>query len=52
MGKLAILLLTPPYTDQNSESVINIAKAAIKKGHEVIGMQINASILQRKGLEM
>jgi len=42
MGKLAILLLTAPYTDQNSEAVINLAKAAIKKGHEVIGIYTNA----------
>ena len=42
MGKLAILLLTPPYTDQNSESVMNLAKAAIRKGHEVIGIYANA----------
>lgn len=42
MGKLAILLLTPPYTDQNSEAVINLVKAAIKKEHEVIGIYNNA----------
>jgi tRNA 2-thiouridine synthesizing protein D len=42
MGKLAIVLLTAPYTDQNSEAVINLAKAAIKKGHEVIGIYTNA----------
>ena len=42
MGKLAILLLTPPYTDQNSETVINLARAAIKKGHEIIGIYANA----------
>jgi tRNA 2-thiouridine synthesizing protein D len=42
MGKLAILLLTPPYTDQNSESVIRLAKAAINQGHEVIGIYANA----------
>jgi tRNA 2-thiouridine synthesizing protein D len=40
MGKLAILLTTGPYTSQNTDSVINIAKAALKKGHEVMGIYL------------
>ncbi len=40
MGKLAILLTTGPYTSQNTDTVIEIAKAAVKKGHEVLGIYL------------
>ncbi len=40
MGKLAILLTTGPYTSQNTDTVIEIPKAAVKKGHEVMGIYL------------
>jgi sulfur relay protein TusD/DsrE len=40
MGTLSILLTTGPYTSQNTDTVIEIAKAAIKKGHKVLGIYL------------
>ena len=40
MGILSILLTTGPYTSQNTDTVIEIAKAAVKKGHEVMGIYL------------
>ena len=40
MGTLAILLTTGPYTSQNTDTVIEVAKAAVKKGHEVMGIYL------------
>lgn len=40
MGILSILLTTGPYTSQNTDTVINIAKAAVKKEHEVMGIYL------------
>jgi len=40
MGVLAILLTTGPYTSQNTDTVIAISKAAIKKGHKVLGIYL------------
>jgi len=38
MGKLAIFVTSGPYTLQNSDTVYQMAKAAIERGHEVIGI--------------
>ncbi len=40
MGKIAFLLMTSPYTFQNSDTVIKLAKATIKAGHEVTGIYL------------
>lgn len=40
MGKIAFLLMTSPYSFQNSDTVIKLAKAAIKAGHEVTGIYL------------
>ena len=40
MGILSILLTTGPYTSQNTDTVIEISKAAVKKGHEVMGIYL------------
>lgn len=40
MGKIAFLLMTSPYTFQNSDTVIKLAKAAVKAGHEVTGIYL------------
>jgi tRNA 2-thiouridine synthesizing protein D len=38
MGKLALYITSGPYTFQNTDTLYQIVKAAIKKGHEVIGI--------------
>ena len=38
MGKLAIYITSGPYSLQNSDTVYKLAKAALDKGHEVIGI--------------
>lgn len=38
MGKLAIYITSGPYSLQNSDTVYLLAKAALDKGHEVIGI--------------
>lgn len=38
MGKLAIYVTSGPYSLQNSDTVYQLAKAALEKGHEVIGI--------------
>jgi tRNA 2-thiouridine synthesizing protein D len=40
MGTLSILLTTGPYTSQNTDTVIEIARAAVRKGHEVMGIYL------------
>lgn len=40
MGKIAFLLMTSPYSFQNTDTVINLAKAALKTGHEVTGIYL------------
>jgi len=40
MGKIAFLLMTSPYTFQNSDTVIKLATAALKAGHEVSGVYL------------
>ena len=40
MGSISILLTTGPYTSQNTDTVIEIAKAAVKKGHQVMGIYL------------
>jgi tRNA 2-thiouridine synthesizing protein D len=40
MGKIAFLLMTSPYSFQNSDTVIKLAHAAIKAGHEVTGIYL------------
>ncbi|HUT81196.1 MAG TPA: DsrE family protein [Candidatus Bathyarchaeia archaeon] len=40
MGKLAFLLMTSPYSFQNSDTVIKLANAALKAGHEVTGIYL------------
>ncbi|MHA1744317.1 MAG: DsrE/DsrF/TusD sulfur relay family protein [Candidatus Heimdallarchaeota archaeon] len=40
MGKIAFLLMTSPYTFQNSDTVIKLAQAALKAGHEVTGVYL------------
>ena len=40
LGKIAFLLMTTPYSYQNSDTVIKLAKAALKKGHEVTGIYL------------
>ncbi len=40
MGRIAFLVMTSPYTFQNSDTVIHLAKAAIKAGHEVTGIYL------------
>jgi tRNA 2-thiouridine synthesizing protein D len=40
MGKIAFLLMTSPYTFQNSDTVIKLAQAAIKAGHEITGIYL------------
>ena len=40
MGKIAFLLMTSPYTFQNSDTVIKLAHAALKAGHEVTGIYL------------
>lgn len=35
MGKLLIVLFTPPMQSQNTDTVYELAKAAIEEGHEV-----------------
>jgi len=40
MGKIAFLLMTSPYTFQNSDTVIKLANAAVKAGHEVTGIYL------------
>jgi tRNA 2-thiouridine synthesizing protein D len=40
MGKIAFLLMTSPYTFQNSDTVIKLAQAAVKAGHEVTGIYL------------
>lgn len=38
MGKLAIYITSGPYSLQNSDTVYQLAKAALDRGHEVIGI--------------
>ena len=40
MGTLSILLTTGPYTSQNTDTVIEVTKAAVKRGHEVMGIYL------------
>lgn len=40
MGKIAFLLMSSPYSFQNSDTVIKLAEAAIRKGHEVTGIYL------------
>ncbi len=40
MGKIAFLLMTTPYSFQNSDTVIKLAHAALKAGHEVTGVYL------------
>ena len=35
MGFIIILLLTPPYSHENTETTISLAQSAIRKNHEV-----------------
>lgn len=35
MGFMIILLLTPPYSHENTETAISLAQSAIRKNHEV-----------------
>lgn len=35
MGKLLIILFTPPWHSENTDTVYEFAKAAIEEGHEV-----------------
>jgi len=35
MGKLLIILFSPPWQSENTDTVFEFAKAAIEKGHEV-----------------
>jgi sulfur relay (sulfurtransferase) complex TusBCD TusD component (DsrE family) len=34
MGKLLIILFTPPWQSQNTDTVYELAKAALEEGHE------------------
>jgi tRNA 2-thiouridine synthesizing protein D len=51
--KIGVMLLTGPYQHEGSDTVYNFVKAALKKGHEVIGiflytdgvMNINKNII-------
>jgi len=38
VGRLALYITSGPYTFQNSDTLFQLAKAALKKGHEVIGI--------------
>ncbi len=40
MGKIAFLLMTSPYSFQNSDTVLKLANAALKAGHEVTGIYL------------
>jgi len=40
MGKIAFLVMTSPYSFQNSDTVLKLAHAALKAGHEVIGIYL------------
>jgi len=40
MGTLSILLTTGPYTSQNTDTVIEVTKAAVRRGHEVMGIYL------------
>ena len=40
MGKIAFLVMTSPYSFQNSDTVIHLAKAALRAGHEVTGIYL------------
>jgi len=40
MGNITFLLMTSPYSFQNSDTVIHLAKAAVKAGHEVTGIYL------------
>lgn len=35
MGKLLIILFTPPWQSENTDTVYEFAKAALEEGHEV-----------------
>jgi len=35
MGKLLIVLFSPPWQSQNTDTVFELAKAAVEMGHEV-----------------
>ena len=36
MGKLLIILFTAPWQSENTDTVYELAKAAVKEGHEVV----------------
>ena len=40
MGKIAFLLMSSPYSFQNSDTVIKLAKASLKAGHKVVGIYL------------
>jgi len=40
MGKIAFLVMTSPYSFQNSDTVLKLAHATLKAGHEVIGIYL------------
>lgn len=40
MGKICFLLMTSPYTSQNSDTLIKLAEAALSQGHKVTGIYL------------
>jgi tRNA 2-thiouridine synthesizing protein D len=40
LGKIAFVLMTTPYSFQNSDTVIKLANAALKAGHTITGIYL------------
>lgn len=38
LGKLSILVTSGPYTSQDCDTIYHLAKAALERGHQVIGI--------------
>jgi len=40
LGKIGFLLTLGPYTYQNADTIINMVKASLDEGHEVVGVYL------------
>ncbi|MHA1792241.1 MAG: DsrE/DsrF/TusD sulfur relay family protein [Promethearchaeota archaeon] len=58
MGRITFLVLSPPYTYQNTHTLIQLANAALKKGHSITGIfffvdgvyNVKKSIIAEEGM--